>query len=83
MSIRAAPNGVSDYWESALPKLQTLLTGLAFGESPRWHDGRLDLANPSSGRLPSAIPARGISTRNERLLGGGVWLRLQRHRYAA
>src|SRR5262245_37171153 len=26
---------------SALPALRTLLTGLAFGESPRWHDGRL------------------------------------------
>ncbi|HET8625983.1 MAG TPA: SMP-30/gluconolactonase/LRE family protein [Thermomicrobiales bacterium] len=24
-----------------MPELQTLLTGLAFGESPRWHDGRL------------------------------------------
>jgi sugar lactone lactonase YvrE len=23
------------------PQLQTLMTGLAFGESPRWHDGRL------------------------------------------
>lgn len=24
-----------------MPELQTLLTGLAFGESPRWHEGRL------------------------------------------
>src|SRR5947207_9306506 len=24
-----------------MPVSQTLLTGLAFGESPRWHDGRL------------------------------------------
>jgi len=24
-----------------MPELQTLLTGLAFGESPRWHNGRL------------------------------------------
>ncbi len=24
-----------------MPELHTLLTGLAFGESPRWHDGRL------------------------------------------
>jgi sugar lactone lactonase YvrE len=24
-----------------MPQIQTLLTGLAFGESPRWHDGRL------------------------------------------
>ena len=28
-----------------MPKLQTLLTGLAFGESPRWHDGRLWVAD--------------------------------------
>ena len=24
-----------------MPELQTLITGLAMGESPRWHDGRL------------------------------------------
>lgn len=24
-----------------MPELHTLMTGLAFGESPRWHDGRL------------------------------------------
>jgi sugar lactone lactonase YvrE len=28
-----------------LPVLRTLLTGLTFGESPRWHDGRLWLSN--------------------------------------
>src|SRR5919197_1197054 len=28
-----------------MPEPQTLLTGLAYGESPRWHDGRLWLAN--------------------------------------
>lgn len=27
--------------ESAKPEVQTLLTGIAFGESPRWHDDRL------------------------------------------
>ncbi|HEX5148865.1 MAG TPA: SMP-30/gluconolactonase/LRE family protein [Candidatus Limnocylindrales bacterium] len=27
------------------PELRTLLTGLAFGESPRWHDGRLWFSN--------------------------------------
>ena len=27
--------------ESSRPELQTLMTGLAFGESPRWHDDRL------------------------------------------
>src|SRR5215468_9977215 len=26
---------------SSMPELKTLLTGLAMGESPRWHDGRL------------------------------------------
>ena len=24
-----------------MPELQTLMTGIAFGESPRWHDDRL------------------------------------------
>src|SRR6266700_2996365 len=28
-----------------MPELQTLMTGLAFGESPRWHDGRLWFSN--------------------------------------
>jgi sugar lactone lactonase YvrE len=28
-----------------MPELRTLLTGLAFGESPRWHDGRLWVAD--------------------------------------
>jgi sugar lactone lactonase YvrE len=28
-----------------MPELQTLLTGLAFGESPRWHEGRLWFSN--------------------------------------
>src|SRR2546425_7723176 len=27
--------------ESSVPELQTLMTGLVLGESPRWHDGRL------------------------------------------
>jgi len=27
--------------EASRPELQTLMTGLAFGESPRWHDDRL------------------------------------------
>jgi sugar lactone lactonase YvrE len=26
---------------SSKPEVQTLMTGIAFGESPRWHDGRL------------------------------------------
>jgi sugar lactone lactonase YvrE len=28
-----------------MPQPQTLMTGIAFGESPRWHDGRLWLAD--------------------------------------
>jgi hypothetical protein len=28
-----------------MPELRTLVTGLAFGESPRWHDGRLWLCD--------------------------------------
>src|SRR5215471_18725958 len=28
-----------------MPEIQTLLTGLAFGESPRWHDERLWVAD--------------------------------------
>lgn len=28
-----------------MPELQTLLAGLAFGESPRWHEGRLWFSN--------------------------------------
>jgi sugar lactone lactonase YvrE len=28
-----------------MPELQSLLTGLAFGESPRWHEGRLWFSN--------------------------------------
>ena len=27
--------------QSSLPEVRTLLTGLGFGESPRWHEGRL------------------------------------------
>jgi hypothetical protein len=30
---------------SHMPELQTLLTGLAFDESPGWHDGRLWFPN--------------------------------------
>jgi sugar lactone lactonase YvrE len=32
-------------------ELQTLLTGLVVGESPRWHDGRLWLANWGAGEV--------------------------------
>jgi sugar lactone lactonase YvrE len=28
-----------------VPEVRTLLTGLGFGESPRWHEGRLWFSN--------------------------------------
>jgi hypothetical protein len=31
------------------PEVQTLMTGVAFGESPRWHPGRLWFSCPSGG----------------------------------
>src|SRR5229473_5539224 len=31
--------------QSSLPDVQTLMTGLAFGESPRWHEDRLWFSN--------------------------------------
>ena len=31
--------------KSSLPEVQALLTGLGFGESPRWHEGRLWFCN--------------------------------------
>src|SRR5262249_17238868 len=31
--------------QSSLPEVQILMTGLAFGESPRWHENRLWLCN--------------------------------------
>ena len=31
--------------QSSAPEVQTLLTGLAFGESPRWHEDRLWFSN--------------------------------------
>src|SRR2546423_10608860 len=27
--------------EAEMPELKTLMTGIAFGEQPRWHEGRL------------------------------------------
>src|SRR5829696_10056962 len=37
--------------ESAVPGAQTLLSGLAIGESPRWHEGRLWLAHWGTGEI--------------------------------
>src|SRR5262249_15957497 len=31
--------------QSSLPEVEILMTGLAFGESPRWHEGRLWFCN--------------------------------------
>src|SRR5215472_16924674 len=33
------------------PQVETLLTGLAFGESPRWHENRLWFANWGTGEV--------------------------------
>ena len=33
------------YKQSSPPEVQTLLTGLGFGESPRWHEDRLWFSN--------------------------------------
>src|SRR5260370_18846535 len=38
----------------ALPELHTLLTGLAFGESPRWHDDRLWFSDMGAGEIVAA-----------------------------
>lgn len=37
-----------------MPELQTLLTGIAFGESPRWHDNRLWFADWGAEELIAA-----------------------------
>jgi len=43
-----------------MPKVQTLLTGLAFGESPRWHEGRLWFADWGAQEI-SAVNLEGKS----------------------
>lgn len=42
-----------------MAKLHTLLTGLAMGESPRWHNGRLWLADWGAGEI-LAVSAGGV-----------------------
>jgi len=37
-----------------MPELQTLMTGLALGESPRWHDGRLWICDWVAGEVIAA-----------------------------
>jgi sugar lactone lactonase YvrE len=47
-SAQKPPNKVAGRDSSkqpSLPAVQTLLTGLGFGESPRWHEGRLWFSN--------------------------------------
>src|SRR6266545_5757894 len=34
-----------------MSELKTLMTGIAFGESPRWHDGRLWFADWGAGEI--------------------------------
>src|SRR5919202_5884752 len=34
-----------------MPELQTLMTGLVLGESPRWHDGRLWFSDWGAGEV--------------------------------
>jgi sugar lactone lactonase YvrE len=43
--------------ETAATEAQMLLTGLAFGESPRWHDGRLWFANWMGQEIIAVDPA--------------------------
>lgn len=43
--------------EALTPKPQILLTGLAIGESPRWHAGRLWLSNWGTGEIVTVDPA--------------------------
>jgi sugar lactone lactonase YvrE len=43
-----------------MPEPRTLLTGLAIGESPRWHDGRLWVANWGTGEVV-AVDEQGTS----------------------
>src|SRR6266576_1959407 len=43
--------------ESSQPGIQTLMTGVAFGESPRWHDGRLWFADWAAQEIIAIDPA--------------------------
>jgi sugar lactone lactonase YvrE len=43
--------------ESSEPAVQTLMTGVAFGESPRWHDGRLWFADWAAQEIIAVDPA--------------------------
>jgi sugar lactone lactonase YvrE len=44
------------------PEIRALLSGLAIGESPRWHDSRLFLAHWGAGEIIAVDPARGGET---------------------
>jgi sugar lactone lactonase YvrE len=43
--------------ESSQSGMQTLMTGVAFGESPRWHDGRLWFADWAAQEIIAVDPA--------------------------
>lgn len=45
--------------EPSEARVQTLLTGLGFGESPRWHDGRLWFANWGTQQIVAVDPQGG------------------------
>lgn len=44
--------------QSGTPEVRTLLTGLGFGESPRWHDGRLWFCNWGMQEVIAVDPER-------------------------
>src|SRR5438067_1218311 len=48
--------------ESSRPELQTLMTGLALGESPRWHDDRLLIVSGREGLLLRREPDGSLVT---------------------
>ena len=43
-----------------MPELQTLTSGLVFGESPRWHDGRLWFSDMGTNEV-AALDLEGTS----------------------
>jgi sugar lactone lactonase YvrE len=57
-------------------RFQTLISDLAFGESPRWHDGRLYLADMHAHRIAALRPDGGLETiaQFDAPVGGIGWL---------
>src|SRR5215470_14283174 len=60
----------------ALPELHTLLTGLAYGESPRWHDDRLWFSDMGAGEVVAAglDGSRAVIARVPAMPMGTGWL---------